>query len=93
MFPGAKLLTQRKPEQVKQRGVKGLVSLLYATEASEITTVELQWLTGISFQKNKVRYLSEPVVQRAMEDTKFTFQPGRGRGNPGRFVRMLSLAA
>ncbi|MEK9285689.1 DEAD/DEAH box helicase family protein [Bradyrhizobium sp. ISRA442] len=87
MFPGAKFVTRRNPEQIKQPGVKGLVSLLYATEASEITTIELQRLTGVSFQKNKRRYLEDALVQRAMQDTGFSFQAGGGRGNPGRFVR------
>jgi hypothetical protein len=93
MFPGAKLTTQHKPEATKNGGVKGLLSLLYSTDELEITTVELERLTGISFQKNKNRYLSNPVVQKAMEDTSFTFVAGKGRGNPGRFVRELSLAA
>jgi hypothetical protein len=91
MFPGARLVTQRKAEQIKQRGVKGLVSFLYTTEASEITTVELQKLTGVSFQKNKARYLSDPLVRKVMQNTGFTFHAGRGRGNPGRLVRGVSL--
>ncbi|MEZ2142648.1 hypothetical protein AAE026_10090 [Bradyrhizobium sp. DN5] len=93
VFPGAKLLSQSKPETRKDGGVKGLLSLLYSTDALEITTVELKKLTGISFQNNKLRYLSNPLVVKAMEDTAFTFVAGKGRGNPGRFVRNASLAA
>ena len=91
MFPGAKLITQSRPGNEKEGGVKGLVSLLYSTDALEITTVMLERLTGISFQKNKARYLSNPVVQKAMDDTSFTFVAGKGRGNPGRLVRTSSV--
>ncbi|MBR0907391.1 DEAD/DEAH box helicase family protein [Bradyrhizobium liaoningense] len=93
VFPRAKLLSQRKPETRKDGGVKGLLSLLYSTDALEITTVELASLTRISFQKNKSRYLSNPLIKKAMKDTGFTFVAGKGRGNPGRFVRNTSLAA
>jgi hypothetical protein len=86
-FPGAKLITLSRPGSKKEGGVMGLVSLLYSTDALEITTVELERLTGISFQKNKARYLSSPVVQKAMDDTGLTFVAGKGRGNPGRLVR------
>jgi hypothetical protein len=51
----------------------------------------LERLTGISFQKNKARYLSNPVVQKAMDDTSFTFVARKGRGNPGRLVRTSSV--
>lgn len=57
-----------------------------------MTTVELERLTGISFRKNKSRYLSNPVVQKATEDTNFTFVAEMGRGNPGRFVRCPQFA-
>ncbi|MDA9441641.1 hypothetical protein XH98_21650 [Bradyrhizobium sp. CCBAU 51745] len=87
MFPGAKLVSQRKPGTRKDGGVKGLMSLLYSTDAMEITTTDLERLTGISFQKNKNRYLSNPLVQKAMNDTGFGFVVGKGRGNPGRFAR------
>jgi hypothetical protein len=90
MFPGAKLITQSRPGN-KEGGVKGLVSLLYSTDALEITTVMLERLTGISFQKNKARYLSSPIVQKAMDDTGFTFVAGKGRGKPGRLVRTSSV--
>jgi hypothetical protein len=92
MFPGAKLISQSKPGSRNDGGVKGLVSLLYSTDVLEITTVELERLTGISFQKNKSRYLDKTVVQTAMQDTGFTFVAGKGRGNPGRFVRISALA-
>lgn len=91
VFPGAKLISQHKPETRKDGGVKGLLSLLYSTDAVEITTVELEKLTGISFQKNKRRYLSNHLVEKAMEETAFTFVAGKGRGNPGRFVRCSQL--
>ncbi|EKS30924.1 Uncharacterised protein [Afipia felis] len=91
MFPGAQLTIQRTPEQTKQQGVKGLVSFLYTTEASEITTLEIQELTGVSLQKNMSRYLSYPIVQQALRDTGRTFDVRRGRGNRGRFVRSAAL--
>lgn len=92
-FPGAKLVSQSKPGTGRDGGVKGLMSLLYSTDAREITTIELERLTGISFQKNKSRYLSNPLIKKAMKDTSFTFVAGKGRGNPGRFVRNASLPA
>ncbi|WP_051380390.1 DEAD/DEAH box helicase family protein [Bradyrhizobium sp. WSM1743] len=92
-FPGAKLVSQSKPGTKRDGGAKGLMSLLYSTDAQEITTIELERLTGISFQKNKSRYLSNPLIRKAMKDTGFTFVVGKGRGNPGRFVRNDSLAA
>ncbi|MCK1485923.1 DEAD/DEAH box helicase family protein [Bradyrhizobium sp. 193] len=92
MFPGAKLAGHIPQGGRERRGAKGLVSLLYSTDALEITTIELDKLTGISFRKNKDRYLSNPVVQNAMEDTAFTFLAGKGRGNPGRFIRAADVA-
>ncbi|MCK1694585.1 DEAD/DEAH box helicase family protein [Bradyrhizobium sp. 144] len=91
-FPGAKLVSQSKPGTRRDGGAKGLMSLLYSADALEITTIELERLTGISFQKNKSRYLSNPLIQKAMKDTGFTFVTGKGRGNPGRFVRCPQLA-
>jgi hypothetical protein len=93
MFPGAKLISQKKPGSRNDGGVKGLVSLLYSTDAMEITTTELKKLTGICFQKNKKRYLSKPLVGKAMEEKSWTFESGKGRGNPGRLVRGRSQAA
>jgi len=91
MFPGATLATQINPDQIKQGGIKGIASLLYSTKDTEITTVELHKLTGVSFQKNKRRYLSNPIVQKAMEDTGFIFLDGGGRGNPGKFISSSAL--
>lgn len=58
----------------------------------EITTVELEELTRISFRKNKDRYLSKSVVQKAMEDTGFVIIAGKGRGNPDRFLQTSTMA-
>jgi hypothetical protein len=70
----------------EKNGVKAFLSLLYRTDALEITTVELKKLTGICFQKNKKRYLDNPIVKKAMDELGFMFEPGKGWGNPGRFV-------
>jgi hypothetical protein len=91
MFPGATLTSQPK-QRGEKRGVRALLHVLYSTTASEITTIELQQLTGVSLQKNGKRYLSNPLVQRAMKDSGFSFHPGGGRGNPGRFVRACAVA-
>ena len=93
LFPGAKLVVNEGKDQLSARGMKALVSLLYQDNWVEITTVDLKNSTGISFQKNKKRYLAMPVVQKAMEDNGWTFVSGIGRGNPGRFVRKMPIAA
>lgn len=87
MFPGATLTSLPIGGGQGLKGAKALVSFLYSTDAQEITTVELERLTGVSLQKNRARLFAAPVVQKAMNDTGFDFHPGRGRGNPGRFVR------
>jgi len=66
-----------------------LVFLLYTTDATQITATEVQQLTGVSFQKNKARYLSDTSVKVAMQDNGFAFIAGGGRGKQGRFVRAL----
>ncbi|SHL54975.1 DEAD/DEAH box helicase family protein [Bradyrhizobium lablabi] len=93
MFPAATLTSQAKASNRARKGVKALVSFLYGTDEQEITTVDVQKLTGVSLQKNGARYLSDPIVQRAMQDTRFSFAAGKGRGNLGRFVRGLPLLA
>ncbi len=93
MFPSATLMSRASGGDGAQKGVKALVSFLYGADASNVTTLELQKLTGVSLQKNKSRYLSNPVVQRAMKDTGFRFEAGLGRGKPGRFVRTGILKA
>jgi hypothetical protein len=91
MFPGANLDCQGGPD-IKERGMKALLSLFYNTDALEITTVELEELTGISFSKNGKRYRENVVFQQALQETGFRFEAGKGRGNPGRFVRLDGLA-
>jgi len=95
MFPGATLTSLATEGRRERKGVKALVSFLYSTDAQEVTTVEVKMLTGVCLQKNKSRYLSDLIVQKAMQDTGFTFLAGRGRGNPGKFVRnaMVKMAA
>lgn len=93
LFPGAKLVLKEGKEQSTAHGVNALVSLLYQDSSVEITTIDLKNRTGISFQKNKKRYLAMSIVQRAMEDNGWTFVSGIGRGNPSRFVRKMSIAA
>lgn len=93
LFPGAKLIFKEPKERLSGGGVDALVTLLYQQDGSQITTVDLKNSTGISFQKNKKRYLSMPIVQKAMEDNGWTFVSGKGRGNPSRFVRSMSKAA
>jgi hypothetical protein len=87
MFPGATLTSQGLHAGHDQRGVKALVSFLYSTNIREIAIDELQAITGVSLQKNKARYLSNPVVGKAMQDTGFAFHGERGRGKVGRLVR------
>lgn len=93
MFPGATLTSLPTEASHHRKGVKALVSFLYSTDAQEITTVELERLTGVSLQKNRARLFAAPVVQKTMNDTGFDFLPGRGRGNPGRFVRRAAVRA
>lgn len=93
LFPGAKLIVKEQKERVSGGGVDALVSLLYQYDGKEITTVDVKISTGISFQKNKKRYLAMPIVQNAVDDNGWTFVSGNGRGNPSRFVRKMSIAA
>lgn len=93
LFPGAKFVIKEQKERLSGGGVEALVSLLYQHDGKQITTVDVMNGTGISFQKNKKRYLAMPVVQKAMEDNRWTFVSGNGRGNPSRFVRKMSIAA
>jgi hypothetical protein len=53
MFPGAPPVRHVSRPGVEKKGVKALLSLLCSTDAQEITTVDLEELTGICFQKTR----------------------------------------
>lgn len=90
MFPNANLSVRCSSDYRKHRGAVAIAYLLYTTEANELTTLDVQRLTGTSIQKNKNRYLSNPILKAAMRDTVFSFVSGGGRGKPGVFSRITA---
>ncbi|WP_316173897.1 MULTISPECIES: DEAD/DEAH box helicase family protein [unclassified Bradyrhizobium] len=93
MFPGATITSRPSTAEGAFAGAKALASFFYGSDVSEVTTAELEQRTGVSLRKNVARYLKAPIVQKAMEDNGFRFQPGCGRGRPGRFTRTTPLKA
>jgi hypothetical protein len=93
LFPGAKLNVKHSEEQTAEGGADGLLSLLYSANDNVLTVNDIKHRTGVCLQKNGTRYMSIPVVQTAMNDLGWTFVPGSGRGNPGRFIRSTLQAA
>jgi len=93
MFPGAKLAIRHGADAQKRRGAEALAYLLYDHSGNYLSVQDVRRSTGVDLQKNARRYLSSPIVQRAMDDRLWSFVPGKGRGNVGRFIRSIAQAA
>lgn len=64
-----------------------MLALLYNHPANEITVKEVKEITGIDFQKNGKRYLTNPVIMSAMANRGWQFCSGTSRTNISKFVR------
>jgi hypothetical protein len=95
MFPGA-----RPPLMVGEGGTEGdgrtgsdaLVQLLATTEASVLTSTDVEHLTGIP-SRNLGRTCRTKPVQTALALFRWSVSPGRGKGQQSRLVREVPRAA
>jgi hypothetical protein len=90
LFPGATFIVDETVSRasVEKGGCQAVAALLMSSDRDDITSLEVEEVTGVSVKKHLKRILSNLLVAQAMAEGNWAYVPGRGRGNPSRFQRV-----